>query len=106
MNRTVTACLFEGPFEELPTWQEMLDAGDSLIENKDLRGYYGVGSPCPMPFEYDIEKQNLVNGHILRGYALLGLGRGQEADAEIAATAALDPYNFRLYAYGQIRPTL
>ena len=27
MNRTVTACLFEGPFEELPTWQEMLDAG-------------------------------------------------------------------------------
>lgn len=86
--------------------QEMLDAGDSLIENKDLRGYYGVGSPCPMPFEYDIEKQNLVNGHILRGYALLGLGRGQEADAEIAATAALDPYNFRLYAYGQIRPTL
>ena len=86
--------------------QEMLDAGDSLIENKDLRGYYGVGSPCPMPFEYDIEKQNLVNGHILRGYALLGLGRGQEADAEIAAAAALDPYNFRLYAYGQIRPTL
>ncbi len=59
-----------------------------------------------MPFEYDIEKQNLVNGHILRGYALLGLGRGQEADAEIAAAAALDPYNFRLYAYGQIRPTL
>lgn len=27
MNRTVTACLFEAPFEELPTWQEMLDAG-------------------------------------------------------------------------------
>ena len=27
-------------------------------------------------------------------------------DAEIAAAAALDPYNFRLYAYGQIRPTI
>lgn len=53
---------------------EMLESGDNLLKNKDMRSYYGVGSPTPMPFEYDIVKINSVNGHILRGYALLGLG--------------------------------
>ena len=83
---------------------EMLSSGDSLIADKDLRTYYGVGSPCPMPFEYDVEKQNLVNGHILRGYALLGLGKREQAETEIAAAARLDPYNFRIYSYHQIKP--
>ncbi|WP_368233548.1 DUF5107 domain-containing protein [Anaerotruncus rubiinfantis] len=82
---------------------EMLSSGDSLIADKDLRTYYGVGSPCPMPFEYDVEKQNLVNGHILRGYALLGLGKREQAETEIAAAARLDPYNFRIYSYHQIK---
>ncbi len=85
---------------------EMLESGDNLIANKDLRSYYGVGSPTPMPFEYDIEKINTVNGEILRGYALLGLGRKEEANQAIAAAAALDPYNFRIYAYAQILPTV
>lgn len=86
--------------------EEMLEEGAHLIRDKDLRAYYGVGAPCPMPFEYDIEKQNLVAGHILRSYALLGLGRREEADEEIAQAARLDRENFRIYAYHQIRPTL
>lgn len=86
--------------------EEMMEEGAHLIRDKDLRAYYGVGAPCPMPFEYDIEKQNLVAGHILRGYALLGLGRREEADEEIAQAAHLDRENFRIYAYRQICPTL
>lgn len=85
---------------------EMLEAGEEKLANRDLRGYYGVGSPCPMPFEYDIEKQNVVDGQILRGYALLGLGRREEAQRAIAAAAELDPYNFRIFAFGEIFPTV
>ena len=85
--------------------EEMVQAGDQLIANKDLRTYYGVGSPTPMPFEYDIEKQNVVAGQILRGYALLGLGKKEAADEAMAQVKVLDPYNFRLYAYEQIKGT-
>jgi hypothetical protein len=49
---------------------EMHASADNLIENSDLRTYYGVGSPSPMPFEYDIEKNNLTDGHILKAFAL------------------------------------
>lgn len=85
--------------------QEMLDAGTNLLVNKDLRSYYGVGSPTPMPFEYDIEKVNSVSGHILRAYALLGLGRREEAGAEIAQAEALSPLDFRIYAFHQVKNT-
>lgn len=86
--------------------EEMLEAGDNMLKNKDLRSYYGVGSPTPMPFEYDIEKQNTVNGQILRGYALLGLGDREGANRAIAAAAQLDPYNFRIYTYHEIYETV
>ena len=84
---------------------EMLESGDNLLKNKDMRSYYGVGSPTPMPFEYDIVKINSVNGHILRGYALLGLGRRDEAEAEIAQAAAYSPNDFRIYAFHQVKDT-
>ena len=63
--------------------EEMLTSGEKLIRDCDLRSYYGVGSPTPMPFEYDIVRQNKVNGEILRAYALLGLGRREEAEAQL-----------------------
>ena len=58
-----------------------------------------------MPFEYDIVKINSVNGHILRGYALLGLGRRDEAEEEIAQAAAWSPNDFRIYAFHQVKNT-
>ena len=85
--------------------QEMLDVGSKLLVNKDLRSYYGVGSPTPMPFEYDIEKINSVNGHILRGYSLLGLGHKEEAEKEIAHAASWSPNDFRIYAFNQVKNT-
>ena len=83
--------------------EEMLQSGEKLIRDCDLRSYYGVGSPTPMPFEYDVVRQNRVNGEILRAYALLGLGRREEAARALDAAAGLDPHNFRIYAYRQIQ---
>jgi hypothetical protein len=57
----------------------MLRVADNLIVNKDLRTYYGVGSPSPMPFENAIEKKNLVDGNILKAYALLGMDNAEAA---------------------------
>lgn len=84
---------------------EMLDAGADMLKNSDRRAYYGVGAPTPMPFEGDIVKSNTVTGHILCGYALLGLGRREEARGEIDAAAKISPEDFRLYTFEQIRDT-
>ena len=85
--------------------QEMIDTGTSQIENSDLRAYYGVGAPTPMPFEYDIVKINTVNGHVLRAYGLLGLGHREQALQEIEAAKKLSPNDFRIYAFEQIKDT-
>ena len=81
---------------------EMLEVAENKIVNCDLRGYYGVGSPTPMPFELDIERQNLTDGNILKAYALLGFGKIDEANAAIEKAAEKEPYDFRIYAYRQI----
>ncbi len=82
---------------------EMLSVADNFIVNKDLRTYYGVGSPSPMPFEYDIEKNNLRDGHILRAFALLGYGKKVEAEESIAVARALDPNDFRIFAFDRVK---
>ena len=84
---------------------EMISTGDSQIQNSDLRAYYGVGAPTPMPFEYDIVKINTVNGHVLKAFGLLGLGRREEALLEIEAAKKLSPNDFRIYAFEQIKDT-
>lgn len=82
---------------------EMLVAAENLIVNKDLRTYYGVGSPSPMPFEYNIEKNNLTDGHILRAFSLLGYGEINAAEESIAVARKLNPYDFRIFAYDKIK---
>lgn len=81
---------------------EMIAVADNQIKNKDLRTYYGVGSPSPMPFELNIEKTNLTTGYILKAYALLGLGKFNEADECIKEAEKLDTYDFRIVAYHKI----
>lgn len=83
--------------------EEMLAAGENLIVNKDLRSYYGVGSPSPMPFENAIEKKNLVDGSILKAYALLGLQGLDDAMAAMETARELDPYDFRIFAFDRIK---
>lgn len=82
---------------------EMLSVADNFIVNKDLRTYYGVGSPSPMPFEYDIEKNNLTDGYILKAFALLGYGKYDEAIETIEKARAINPYDFRIFAFDKVR---
>lgn len=85
--------------------EEMLASAENLIQNKDLRTYYGVGSPSPMPFENNVEKNNLTDGYILKAFALLDTDR-QASEEAARAVHLINPYDFRLYAYEQIKATL
>lgn len=81
---------------------EMLSSAQNLIDNKDMRSYYGVGSPSPMPFELDIEKHNLLSGYTLKAFALLGLEKYSEAEICIRKAEELDANDFAIYTYKQI----
>lgn len=81
---------------------EMLATAQNLIDNKDMRTYYGVGSPSPMPFELNIEKNNLLAGNTLKAFALYGMGNYSEAELCIRRAAELDPNDFAVYAYRQV----
>lgn len=81
---------------------EMLSVAENFIVNKDLRTYYGVGSPSPMPFEYNIEKNNLTDGYILKAFALLGFDKKAEAVDAIEEARKLNPYDFRIFAFEKI----
>ncbi len=84
---------------------EMMSVADNFIVNKDLRTYYGVGSPSPMPFEYNIEKNNLTDGYILKAFAFLGYGKAGAGEANTAIEEArkLTPYDFRIFAFDRIK---
>lgn len=82
--------------------REMLEKGQNLLDNLDRYEYFGVGSPTPAPFDYDIKKINAIEGGILKAYALLGFGRLEEAEAELDRVRFHNQYDFRLYAYGII----
>lgn len=81
---------------------EMLQTAANAIRNKDLRSYYGVGSPSPMPFELDVEKLNLMNGYTLKAFALYGMEDYSNAQIAIRSAEDIDPYDFRVYAFRQI----
>ncbi len=82
---------------------EMLASAENFIVNKDRRTYYGVGSPSPMPFEYNIEKNNLTDGNILKAFALLGYGKQDEAEQAIDIARKLNPNDFRIFAFVRIK---
>ena len=84
----------------------MVSTADAFIDNCDRRTYYGVGSPSPMPFEDDIVKNNLLNGYILKAYALLGLGKYNTAEECIEKAQRICKYDFRIFAFGKIKNTI
>ena len=83
--------------------EEMLTAADKLITDKDLRTYYGVGSPSPMPFENHIEKNNLTDGYVLKAFALLGHGKKEEAELAANEARRWNPHDFRIFAFDKIK---
>ena len=82
--------------------QEMLDKAEQQIRDCDLRSYYGVGSPSPMPFEQDIVRQNLLQGYCLKAFALHGMGQFEAAEACIRKAEAIDPNDYCAFTYRQI----
>ena len=85
---------------------EMHAVADNLLENCDLRTYYGVGSPSPMPFEGDIVKQNIRTGNTLKAFAFFAEGKTEEADRCIEKAANLDENDFTVYTYRQLKKLL
>lgn len=81
---------------------EMLAEANSILAEPEKYKYFGVGAPTPAPFEYDIRKINLVDGHVLKAYAMLGLGRTSEAEQEIENARILSKFDYRIYSYDQI----
>ena len=82
---------------------EMISVADNKLINRDMRTYYGVGSPSPMPFEYDILKQNTCEGSILKAFGLLGYGKTEEAEEIVKAVRECDPYNFDLFIFDEVK---
>jgi tetratricopeptide (TPR) repeat protein len=78
---------------------EMIAVAENKIADRDMRTYYGVGSPSPMPFEYNIFKQNTCEGSMLKAFALLGYGKLAEAEETVKAVRDRDPYNFDLFIF-------
>ena len=96
-----------GKFDEAnQVLKEMIDAAENMITNCDMRSYYGVGSPSPMPFELNIERHNLTDGNILKAFALLGFGEIKEANETIESAEKIEPNDFRIYAFKEILPTI
>ena len=85
---------------------EMIEVADGFIKDCDRRTYYGVGSPSPMPFEDDIVKNNLMSGYTLKAYALLGLGRFNEADEYMRKAKEIFQHDFRIYAFEAVSPQI
>ena len=85
---------------------EMISTADDLIYNCDRRTYYGVGSPSPMPFEDNIIINNLLSGYTLKAYALLGTGKYNEAEEYIEKAKKIYKYDFRVFAFEQIKNTI
>ena len=82
---------------------EMIAVADDFINNCDRRTYYGVGSPSPMPFEDNIIKNNLLAGYTLKAYALLGIGKYNEAEEYIEKAKRIYKYDFRIFAFDKIK---
>ena len=82
--------------------REMLEEGTHTLENADLYGYFGVGTPTPLPFEYDQVKNNQIKGRLMRGFALHGLGQYRQAEEEIQAVRALAPYHFLVFVFERV----
>ncbi|MBE6641288.1 MAG: DUF5107 domain-containing protein [Ruminococcaceae bacterium] len=94
------AYLADGKKDEAEALLKLMIAnGEKEIEDKDIPAYYGVGSPCPCPFEYNFAERHVVKGNVLKAFGLLGLGDKAGAEAAIKAAEELDPTNFAAYVF-------
>ena len=86
--------------------EKMISGAENVIENCDRRTYYGVGSPSPLPFEDDVIKNNRLGGYMLKAFALLGLGKFNEAEKFIDMAKSIQKYEFPIYAFDCIKDSI
>ena len=65
-----------------------------------------MGSPSPLPFEDDIIKNNKLSGYTLKAYALLGLGKFNEAEKYINMAKEIQKYEFSIHAFDKIKESV
>ena len=70
----------------------MLDTAEQKLANRDLYGYFGVGTPAPLPFESNIVRQNTIPALLLQVLAYNGLGDFAARDTALAELEAMDPH--------------
>lgn len=73
-----------------------------MSDGRPFKAFLNLECSPNVPFEYDIEKQNLLSGNTLKAFALYGLGQYSEAELCIRRAAELDPNDFTIYAYRQV----
>lgn len=76
--------------------RDMCSQADELLVNEDLRGYFGVGSPCPLPYEQDVIRWHRTDAYLLTALGKRYLGDTIAANEAIAKLRMIDPYNSRL----------
>ena len=79
--------------------KDLLDAGESRIENCDLDAYFGVGAPARSPFAYDVKRTNTIKGLELKLFALRAIGRDDEEKFVKESLKKLDPSSMVLKLY-------
>ena len=63
------------------------------LEIEDEEGFF-TSRPTTLVFDDDPRMTNQIEGHYLRGLALLGLGNEREAEASFQAALRLDPHHW------------
>lgn len=74
----------------------MIESGERLYANADLRGYFGVGSPVPAPYEQNCERLHKIDALLLIALGKQGLGDSDGAKKALAELEALEPENMKL----------
>lgn len=70
-------------------YKAMLQDAQERLQNKDLYGYFGVGTSSPLPFESDIVRRNSIPALLVKALAETGLR--MDASATIQALLSLEP---------------
>ncbi|MFD2333100.1 DUF5107 domain-containing protein [Cohnella sp. GCM10020058] len=71
-------------------FNKLIDYAERHLNDEVKFDYFAVSLPDFLVFEDDLSKRNLIHCRYMRGLGMLGLGREEEAKAELEAVAALD----------------
>lgn len=74
----------------------MIKSGEKLYENADLRGYFGVGSPVPAPYEQDQVRLHKIDALLLTALGKHGIGDIEGSKKALDELVSIEPENMKL----------